>query len=47
MAGCIIEEEKPLGITICLALKDINHVINLSDQHTAIKPSIAIPASFK
>ena len=47
MAGHIIEEEKPLGITICLALKDINHAINLSKQHITTKPSIAIPAGFE
>jgi hypothetical protein len=47
MAGRIIEEEKPLGITICFALKDIDRAIDLSEQRIAIKPSIAIPAGFE
>jgi hypothetical protein len=42
MAGHIIKEEKPLGITI-----DIDCAINLSEQRIAIKPSIAILAGFK
>jgi len=47
MTKCIIEQEKALGKAICLALKDIDCIIDLGKEFLCIKISVAILSGLK
>jgi len=42
VTGCVVEQEEALGKAICLALKDVNHTIDLGDECLHIEVSIMI-----
>ncbi len=42
VTGCIIEQEEALGRAICLALKDVDHTIDLGNELLCIEISITI-----
>jgi hypothetical protein len=42
VAECVIEHEEALGKAICLALEDVDHMINLGDELFGVEIPIAI-----
>jgi hypothetical protein len=42
VTGCVIKQKKALGKAICLALKDVDRTINLSDEFCQVEVPIAI-----
>jgi hypothetical protein len=47
VTGCIVEQEEALGKAICLALEDVDCVVNLSDEFLRVEVTITVLARFK
>jgi hypothetical protein len=47
VAGCVIEQEKALGVAICFALENVDCVFDLVHERLRIEVAVAVLAWFE